>query len=128
MSVELEITLENKEQVKAALTQFPMELKQSVYTRFQRVANREEKILKSTTGFKDRTGHLRRSLAVVARWNPLSLEMGAYAWYAKYVAHGHGTWVGNWWNTYIRELMNRLPDDISQAVDRAVKAFNRRFR
>jgi len=126
-TLEIEFEIENITGVKEAFRQFHMELQESLYRRFQRMANREEKILKSTTGFKDRTGKLRKSLAVVARWKPLGLDVAAYAEYAYWVAHGHGTWKGNWWLTYIKGLMERLPNDATQAMARAVKSFNDKY-
>lgn len=127
MEVNLEINVENLNQVKEALSQFPNELKDSLYRRFQRIANREEKTLKSTSGFQDRTGRLRRELMAVAKYNPLSIEIGTYTPYGIYVAYPHGTWKPIWWLDYIKGLSSRLPNDLREAVDRAVKDFSKKY-
>ena len=127
MSVDLEINIENLNQVKDVLSQFPKELKGSLYTRFQRIANREEKILKSTSGFRDRTGRLRRELMAVAKYNPLSIEIGTYTPYGVYVAYPHGTWRPHWWQEYIKGMASRVPNDIKGVLERAVRDFNKKY-
>ena len=127
MEVNLEINIENLNQVKEAINQFPNELKESLYRRFQRVANREEKILKSTTGFQDRTGRLRRELMAVAKYNPLSIEIGTYNPYSPYVAYGHGSWRGGFWQEYIIGMASRLPNDLRESVDRAINDFSKKY-
>lgn len=127
MEVNMDIKIDNLNQVKEALNQFPKELNDSLFTRFQRIANREEKILKSTTGFNDRTGRLRKELMAVAKYNPLSIEIGTYTPYSSYVAYGHGTWRGGWWQEYIIGLSSRLPNDIKGALERTVRDFNKKY-
>lgn len=128
MQVNMEVNIENLNQVKEVLNQYPVELKESVYRKFQRSANREEKILKSTTGFKDKTGRLRRELMAVAKYNPLSIEIGTYTPYGTYVAFGHGTWRPTWWYNYLRGVSSRIPNDIKQALERSVKDFNEKYK
>lgn len=125
MTLDLTIEIENAEQVKAALKQFPSMLKEDLYRGFQRIANKEEKILKSTGGFSDRTGRLRRSLYVTATYIPLGLEMGSLARYAVYVAKGHGTWAGNWWNTYLKGMGPRVAEQVARVLKRVVDKFNK---
>ena len=129
MEVNLEINIENLNQVKEALNQFPIELKNSLYTRMQRIANREEKILKSTTGFQDRTGRLRRELMAVAKYNPLSVEIGTYTPYGTYVAYPHGrSWKPHWWQDYIVGMAFRVPEDIKGVLERTVRDFNNKYK
>jgi len=123
--VELTIEIENIEEFKHAIDKFGYMFKEDMYSGFQRMANKEERILKSTSGFQDRTGHLRRSLFVTATYNPLGLEMGTYSKYAKYVAEGHGTWRGNWWNTYIKGMTIRVVEGTERLLRRLVEKFNR---
>jgi hypothetical protein len=130
MSEQLELTIEvdNIEEFKAALNKFGVMFKNEMYSGFQRIANKEEKKLKSTGGFKDRTGHLRRSLFATATYNPLGLEMGSMSKYAIYVAEGHGTWKGNWWNTYLRGMVPRVVEGVTYLLQRLVNKFNREVR
>lgn len=123
--LEFTIEIENVEEVKKALDQFPIMFKREMYSGFQRIANKEERILKSTGGFDDRSGHLRRSLFVTATYNPLGIEMGSFAKYAKYVAEGHGTWRGNWWNTYLKGMTVRVVEEFERLLNRLVNKFNR---
>jgi len=127
-NVELELKIENLEEFKQAIKSFSPMLKEGLYSGFQRIANKEEKILKSTAGFQDRTGHLRRSLYVLATYNPLGLEIGALAKYAYWVAFGHGTWRGNWWNSYLREMAPRVAEGVLGVLERTVKRFNKMYR
>jgi len=125
--LELTLEIENLKEFKEAIDRFRPMLKNDLYTGFQRVAAKEDRILKGTTGFQDRTGHLRRTLYVLATFRPLGLEIGALAKYAYWVAMGHGTWKGNWWNTYLREMAPRVADALSKILDRIVKKYNRLF-
>ena len=125
--LELEIKIENIEEFKQALRQFPYMFKEEMYSGFQRIASKEERILKSTGGFQDRTGRLRRSLFATATYRPLGLEMGSYSKYARYVAEGHGTWRGNWWNTYIKGMTPRVVEGVSRVLKRLVRKFNKMF-
>jgi len=127
MNVTLDINIENLNQVKEALSQFPNELKESLYTRYQRIANREEKILKSTVGFKDRTGRLRRELFVAVNYNPLSIEFGTWTPYSPYVAYGHGSFKGGFWQEYIIGMASRVPNDIKNVLERTVNDFNKKY-
>jgi len=126
--LELTLEIENLVEFKTALNEFRPMLKDMLYRSFQRTANKEEQFLKSTAGFQDRTGHLRKSLYVLATFNPLGLELGALAKYAIYVAEGHGTWRGNWWRTYIRKMTPRVAQSVSDALKRVVRKFNRSVR
>ena len=127
MSEQLELTIEieNVEEFKKAIDRFGIMFKTEMYDGFQRIANKEDKILKSTGGFEDRTGKLRRSLFVTATYNPLGMEMGSMSKYAVYVAEGHGTWRGNWWNTYIKGMTIRVVEDVERVLKRLVDKFNR---
>ena len=97
--LEIKIEIENANQFTQALKEFSPFMKNELYSGLVRIASKEEKILKSTTGFEDVTGKLRRTLFVTALVNPLGIEMGTYNPYAKYVAYPHGTWRGNFWET-----------------------------
>jgi len=123
--LELEINIENVEEFKKALEQFGLMFKNEMYSGFQRITNKEEKILKSTGGFQDRTGSLRRSLFVTATYNPLGMEMGSMSKYAVYVADGHGSWLGNWWKTYLIGMIPRVVEDVEKVLKRLVDKFNR---
>lgn len=125
MSVDIEFRVENAEEVKKALRSFPNELKESLYRSYLRSANKQEKILKATTGFRDRTGHLRRTLIATASYNPLAITIAALADYARYVAYGHGTWKGNWWLTFLRGAIPQIVGDAEKALEATVKRFNR---
>ena len=123
--LELEINIENVEEFKKALEQFGLMFKNEMYEGFQRIANKEEKILKSTGGFQDRTGSLRRSLFVTATYNPLGMEMGSMSKYAIYTAEGHGTWKGSWWNSYLNGMVPRVVEEVEKVLKRLVNKFNR---
>jgi len=123
--LEISIVIENEEQLKQVLDSFSLEMEGEVYNSLLRTANKEEKILKSTARFTDRTGKGRRSLFVTATFNPLGIEGGSYNPYMKYVAKGHGTWRGNWWETYKKGAIPRIFKDIERAVNKVVKKFNR---
>ena len=127
MSEQLELTIEieNAEEFKQALERFGVMFKTEMYSGFQRIANKEERILKSTGGFEDRTGRLRRSLFVVATYKPLGLEMGSTSNYAIYTARGHGTWMGSWWNTYIKGMTVRVVEGVERLLKRLVDKYNR---
>jgi len=125
--LELELKIENLEEFKQAINKFGPMLKEELYSGFQRIASKEERYLKATTGFRDRTGHLRRSLYVLATYNPLGLELGALAKYAVYVAQGHGTWRGNFWRTYLHEMTPRVAEALDRTIKRLVKKFNNLF-
>jgi len=127
MNVELTIKIENAEEFRAAIKKFGPEMKDGLYRGFQRIASKEERILKSTGGFRDRTGHLRKSLYVLATYKPLGLEMGALAKYAYWVAEGHGTWKGNFWNTYLREMTPRVVEGVLRVLKRIVNKLNKMF-
>lgn len=128
MSLEITFKIENVEEVKRALDRFPVMFKNEMFRGFQRIASKEEKMLKGTSGFQDRTGHLRRSLFVTAMYKPLGLEMGSTSRYAGYVAKGHGTWKGNWWNMYIKDMTPRVVEGISRVLKRLVNKWNKSFR
>lgn len=123
--VDMEVRLENLPEVVEAFKQFPVDMKNTMFRSLQISSNREEKILKSTTGFRDRTGHLRSTMAVVARYRPIGIDVDIFARYAKYVAHAHGTWRPRWWYEFVAGFMERIPRGISSALERAVKKFNR---
>lgn len=122
--VEIEVRLDNLPQIMDAFERFPEVMKDTMFRSLQRSANREEKILKSTREFKDRTGYLRRSMAVVARYKPVGIDVNVFAPYGVYVAHAHGTWRPRWWYRFVGGFMERIPRDISNALKRAIKKFN----
>ena len=123
--LELEINIENVEEFKKALEQFGLMFKNEMYSGFQRIASKEDKILKSTGGFQDRTGRSRRSLFVVATYNPLGLEMGSFLPHMKYLADGHGSWIGNWWKGYLIGMVPRVVEDVEKVLKRLVNKFNK---
>ena len=123
--IEFDIKFENIKEVQDLLRQFPIEMKEEVFRSFQRTAAKQEKELKATTGFRDVTGKLRRTLFVVATYNPLGIEMGSWSDYAKYVAEGHGTWLGNWWETFKRRSIPEISISIEKALTRIVEKYNR---
>lgn len=126
MNMEIEVRLDNLDEIRDALNRFPEEMTNSMYRRLQRSAAREEKILKSTREFKDRTGYLRNTMAVVATYRPIGIYANIFAWYAKYVAHAHGTWNPRWWYEFIGGFMTRIPKDLSKALEEVVKLWNER--
>ena len=128
VNLELTIDIENLKNVQRALEQFPNELKNSMFRKMQVVSNREEKILKGTSGFKDRTGRSRRSLFVTATYNPVGIEMGSYIPHMVPLAFGHGTWAGGFWEEYIKGMARRLPEDIGSALERTIKEFERKYK
>jgi len=126
--LELEIKIENIEEFKQALRQFPYMFKEEMYSGFQRIASKENRILKSTGGFQDRTGRSRRSLFVTATYRPLGLEMGSFLKHMKWLAEGHGTWKGNWWTTYLRGMTPRVVEGVSRVLKRLVNKYNKIFK
>ena len=127
MNLELSINMENLKQVEQALDQFPIELKEGMHRRMQQSANREEKILKSTTGFRDRTGRSRRSLFATATYNPIGIEIGSFLPHMVPLAYGHGTWLGGFWEEYIKGLAQRMPEDIKNMLERTIRAFMKKY-
>lgn len=126
--LEMSIEIENIPEFKKAINDFGPMLKEDMYRSFQRTASKEDRILKSTSGFKDRTGRSRRSLFVTATWKPLGLEMGSFLPHMKYLAEGHGTWKGNWWATYLRGMTVRVVEDVSRALKRLVTKYNKKYK
>ena len=126
--VEVTIDLENVEEFKAALREFGPMFKSEMYSGLQRIANKEERELKSTAYFNDITGRSRRSLFVTATYNPLGLEMGSWLPHMKYLAFGHGTWEGNWWTKYTKGMIPRVTEGISDILNRLVRKYNNRFK
>jgi len=63
---------------------------------------------------------------MTATFNPLGIEGGSFSPYIKYVAWGHGTWKGNWWEGYKKEAKPRIFEAVKRAVEKIVKKFNRR--
>lgn len=124
MSIEVELVMENNEDVKRALSEFGPELESELFGSYERLAMQEEKMLKSTTGFKDVTGRLRRSLFVVASRFPLGIEFGSYLSYSYYVAMGHGTWFGGWWVDYLSQAVPRVVDAVEKVLERLVGKYN----
>jgi hypothetical protein len=124
MSLEVELITENAEEVKAAFERFGPALESSLFQAYERAAMSEEKNLKATIGFSDRTGRLRRSLYVVAVRYPLGLEFGSHLGYAVYVAMGHGTWLGGWWVQYLSEAVPRVLEAINSALERLTRKFS----
>jgi len=122
--VEFGIEIENLEEVQGRMKNFSRQLEFRLYDSLLLTAEREEKILKSTPGFRDVTGHLRRSLYVTAVLNPIGIEMGSFASYAAYTAYPHGTWSGGWWDEYISGAVPRILDSIDRAVERLSREFN----
>lgn len=120
-TVDFEIELENVEEVKAFFRRFGDKMDFAIYDSLMITANKEERILKGTMGFSDKTGHLRRSLFVTAVLNPLGIEMGSYAKYAPYVAYGHGTWIGGFWDDYVMEAVPRILDSIDRSLNRLIR-------
>jgi len=128
MTLETIITIDNMSEVKEYLDQFPPILKEEVFRSFQRLAFTKDKELKASADFNDRTGRSRRSLFVVATYNPLGLEMGSYLPHMKYLAYGHGTWRGGWWEKWKRQSTAQIVERITNTVKRAVNKFNRMFK
>lgn len=124
MSLEFDIELENAEEVQRTLENIPAKMKFSLFDSMMILAQREENLFKATTGFRDRTGHLRRSLFVTAVLDPLGIEIGAIARYAPYVAFPHGTWLGGFWENYLVEGVPRMLDFIEQSLKRFADRFN----
>lgn len=125
--IDFEIHVDNLEEFKAALEAFPPMLQNDLYAGFQRIAAREEKILKGTAGFRDRTGRSRRSLYVVATWRPLGIEMGSWLPHMKWLAEGHGTWEGNWWAQFLRDMTPRVVESLQSLLKRVVDKYNTIF-
>ena len=123
-TVDFDIEIENLDEVKNVFKQFSREMVFRLFDSFGLTANREEKILKSTIGFRDRTGRLRRDLFVTAVLNPLGIEMGTHTPYAGYVAFGHGTWRGGFWDEYIMGAVPRILDSIDRVVRRLTKEYS----
>lgn len=124
MSFEMEIEFENADDIRNAIDKFGNDLEFGLYDGFIRASSREENILKSTTGFQDRTGHARRSLVVTAVLHPLGIEISALAKYSYWLEFGHGTWVGGWFREYLREAIPRIMRDVSNILNKLVDKFN----
>lgn len=124
--LEIQIEVENMQEILRRIEDFQdVELKQSIYRSNQRTANQVEKRLKMVSGFTDRTGKLRRSFYAEATFNPLGIIFGSLDPKAIYVAYAHGTWQGSFWETFKKETMPWIIDRMKDAVERAVKKFNR---
>jgi hypothetical protein len=123
--LEVDIKIINLDEVKRALKTFGVDMQNELLNALQPIASEEEKFLKSTSGFRDRTGHLRRSMYVTVLYNPPGIEVGVTSNYAVYVAMGHGSWRGNWWLTYLHSAVPRIIDGFEKAVNRMAVKFNR---
>jgi len=124
----MEVNLENLEEFKAALKEFSPELKDSMFMSFQRLASKLEREFKGTTGFKDKSGKLRRSIFCTATYEPLGLEYGALAPYAGYVEHGHGTWKGGWLRNMVVSKWAQINEAIKRALEKAIKKYQSKYR
>jgi len=123
--LEMSIEVENMSEMLQKIEDFQhIELKQTIYRSNQKTANMVEKQLKAVTGFTDRTGKLRRSFYADATFNPLGIVFGSLDPKAIYVAYPHGTWAGNFWETFKRRIVPQIIDRMEKAIERAIKKFN----
>jgi len=119
------LKMENEEQFKKVLAMWPDELRESLFRSMQRTANFTEKELKTTHGFEDRTGHLRRTIYADAIYNPLGINIGVKAKYAIYTEQGHGTWKGGWFTRDMQRIMPLVQEKIMNGLKRAVEKFSK---
>ena len=122
--LEIEIKVENMKEMLDIVDNCPVEIRQTLYKSFQRTASKVEKELKSVTGFTDRTGKLRRSFYADATYNPLGIIFGSLDPKAIFVAYSHGTWPGNWWETFKKRTVPQVIDRVRRGIERAVRKFN----
>lgn len=123
--LEMTIKVENMKEILQKIEDFQrVDLKQTVHRSNQRTANMVEKQLKAVTGFTDRTGKLRRSFYADATYNPLGIIFGSLDPKAVYVAYPHGTWPGNFWETFKKRIIPQIIDRMEKAIEKAVKKFN----
>ena len=122
--LEIEIKVENMKEMLSIMDNYPVELRQTLYRSFQRTASKVERELKSVTGFTDRTGKLRRSFYADATYNPLGIIFGSLDPKAIFVAYAHGTWPGNWWETFKKRTVPQVIDRVRRGIERAVRKFN----
>ena len=122
----LEIKVKNIKGLLVPLEEFTPIMRRELYNSLLRIANKEERMLKSTLKFTDRTGKLRRSLFIVATFKPLGISGGSFNPYAIYVAYPHGTWSGSWWLSYKRRAIPRILNAIKGAANRIVRKWSKR--
>jgi len=113
--LEMSIEVENMSEMLQKIEDFQhIELKQTIYRSNQKTANMVEKQLKA----------LRRSFYADATFNPLGIVFGSLDPKAIYVAYPHGTWAGNFWETFKRRIVPQIIDRMEKAIERAIKKFN----
>ncbi len=123
--LEFDIKIENAEEFTQTMNSFSPYMQNELYGEFVRIASKEERTLKSTTGFSDVTGKLRRDLFVTATIHPLGIEGGTYTPYGKYVEYPHGTWRGGFFSNYKNSALPRIFEAIERAVNKIVGKFNK---